>query len=255
MSAFFGKGNLDGLDMAAYKQSPQYQTDEEEFERQKNKVYAVTKAFHSCAHDIRFEADGIKIQPSYLGYSTFAGNYMDMGQLFGERFLIPLTINANKGVLYFKSSDLQALLKVKNSYNSHTAQLVILCKPSMLKDCIMPGSRELQTNASRHSFCVVDPIAMYIVDSTSDEVLLDLSKYVKSISRPAVRQQFEAQIKNNNNAAQRGSYKKTYHQVPKKVTCGLCWGKGIADTFEDGRLVKRRCSACYGRGYTEEHYY
>lgn len=256
MSAFFGKGNLDGLDMAAYKQSPQYQTDRQEFERQRNKVYAVTKAFHSCALDVRFEADGIKIQPTYFGYSTFAGNYMDMGQLFGERFLIPLTINANKGVLYFKSTDLQALLKVKNSYNSHTAQLVILCKPSMLKDCIMPGSRELQTNASRRSFCVVDPIAMYIVDSSSDEVLLDLSKYVKSISKPAARQQFEAQIKNNNAAANRSSYKKTYHKTPRQTTCPYCLGKGFWVDWEGTpREERKRCTNCYGRGYVLEHNY
>lgn len=53
-------------------------------------------------------------------------------------------------------------------------------------------------------------------------------------------------------------WKKThYHSTPKEVMCFYCAGQGYIEARDfDGSLQKRwRCTNCFGRGYTLEHYY
>ena len=51
--------------------------------------------------------------------------------------------------------------------------------------------------------------------------------------------------------------KNHYHSTPKEVMCFYCAGQGYIEARDfDGSLQKRwRCTNCYGRGYTLEHYY
>ena len=252
MAGYFGRGNMDGLDKAAYQNSPQYEIDKRNFERNRNAVYAINKPLKDACK-IEFEADGIRMR-TYIGHKSFNGNYIDFGD-FSNRFIIPLNINCKNGEFYLKVNDMQALLDVKAHYDSAT--LVVICKPSMFKEFVyIPYYKELQPTSEKERFCVVNPTAMYIVDITSDRILLDLSRYVKSLTSLTARQQFEAQIKNNNAAAQRGSYKKTYHQTPQRYTCWTCSGQGRVEGFDsNNRRAMVRCTACYGRGYIDEHYY
>ena len=51
--------------------------------------------------------------------------------------------------------------------------------------------------------------------------------------------------------------KPKYHKQAKEITCIFCGGKGYTEYFPVGSatLTRSRCTNCYGRGYTMEHYY
>ena len=88
-----------------------------------------------------------------------------------------------------------------------------------------------------------------------DELKNSKEKYAERV-KEVKSQEREAEA-NNKKYEQ---WKKThYHSTPKEVMCFYCAGQGYIEvTVFEGSLQKKkrwRCTNCFGRGYTLEHYY
>ena len=142
--------------------------------------------------------------------------------------------------LFFPCTDLDLLYKMKD--NISFLSLVILCKPGISQ------SYEYFAN----------PISMYIVDKDNGNIVMDLTKYIRSISSESEKKKeiayLEADLKDN-----KAEYEKRrgkYHETPKQVRCIFCWGLGYIKHKQNDIVVDvDRCFHCYGKGYTMEHYY
>lgn len=263
--AYTGRQGMDELDKAFYMKSEDYQTDLNSLQEDKNRIYAY---MYDLANDsyknnkqfwASFDVDGITFDCSNLTNNTslpFA--HIGVSELAFP--VQPEVTLPGYGTKYkFACSDLDALKKVKD--NLGRIAFVILFKPAFAKEV----SSFLQSKAVG----VLNPVAIYILDKNSGDVVLNLSEYIRDISSEAGYKAEIELIENGNKKAEaiqekwdkeyrEAQAKKKYHQVPKEERCWVCGGKGYNTGVNlDGVLgrTQSRCTVCYGRGYTLEHYY
>ena len=263
--AYTGRNNMDGLDKSLYLKSEDYQTDLNSLQEDRNSVFAYMHNLRDYGErynpnkefGVEFEADAMTFNCLNIKNETnleFA--HIGIGQIAFP--IQPVVTKAEwaSGYYYFPCSDIYALKKVKDNLG-HIA-FVILFKPAFAKE-ISSANIFLRTT----EVGVVNPIAMYIVDKQSGEVLLNLSEYIRDISSETGYKAEMALIENINKKEKalqdkwdreyrEAEAKKTYHKVPKEERCWVCGGSGTITS--DGVPIKR-CTNCYGRGYTLEHYY
>ena len=261
--AYTGRNNMDELDKSLYLKSEDYQTDLNSLQEDRNSVFAY---MHNLDNDgyknnkafwVEFEADAMTFNCLNINNETnlkFA--HIGIGQIAFPVQPVVTKAEWASGYYYFPCSDIYALKKVKDNLG-HIA-FVILFKPAFAKET-SSANIFLQTK----DVGVVNPIAMYIVNKKSGEVLLNLSEYIRDISSEAGYKAEMALIENINKKEKalqdkwdreyrEAEAKKTYHKVPKEERCWVCGGSGTITS--DGIPIKR-CANCYGRGYTLEYRY
>lgn len=143
---------------------------------------------------------------------------------------------------------------------------VILFKPAFAKSINSAGLFSLGKNDA----AIVNPVAIYILNKINGEVVLDLSEHIREVGSEAGHKAEVALIESVNKKEKAiqdkwekdykdAQAKKKYHKVPKEERCWLCFGKGLTRGVNSagvpGEGPFQRCSNCYGRGYTLEHYY
>lgn len=263
--AYTGRQGMDELDKAFYMKSEDYQTDLNSLQEDKNRIYAY---MYDLANDsyknnkqfwASFDVDGITFDCSNLTNNTS----LPFAHIGVDELAFPVQPEVTLpgyGTKYkFACSDLDALKKVKD--NLGRIAFVILFKPAFAKEV----SSFLQSKAVG----VLNPVAIYILDKNSGDVVLNLSEHIRDISSEAGYKAEIELIENGNKKAEaiqekwdkeyrEAQAKKKYHQVPKEERCWVCGGKGYNTGVNlDGVLgrTQSRCTVCYGRGYTLEHYY
>lgn len=241
--AYYNKPELkDGLDVEIYKQSDQYKLDLAEFQKKKNEKYALLINLHDYPWNpcVLFQTDGMTFSnPGYvyrLEYFDSYDSYIDFCRIL---FPIQPSTRAENYMLKFKTNDLQLLQRIR----SHRQNLGILF-------IFKPLYSFTNDDKVLH---VVNPLNAYLVDNETGETLADFSKLVRKTTAQAEKQRIENGIKAYK-AKQKANAPK-YHSIPKETTCIFCGGRGYVINGNDYNQTRHRCTNCYGRGYTMEHYY
>ena len=143
----------------------------------------------------------------------------------------------------FKCRNLQKLQEIRA--NKDRLEMLYIFKPG-----VKAISRYWSADVMDYVY-LVNPIALYLLNSNTGEVVLDLSNCLRKTGIAAEKQRIEAYAKAKFNAM-----KKTYHSKAKRVRCSYCSGRGY---YEQGHVTgpstRERCVYCYGKGYTMENYY
>ena len=237
---FFGKDNLDDLDKALYKKSSEFQRDKKEFDTKRNGTYAVVVELKN--NSMKFSANGFTINSFATG--TLRENPIYPNYLRLPRFLFPVKpqIWVKDGELYkFACSDVDKLQQIRTSASDMA--LLLVFKPFM-------GGK---VNSIPYS--IANPIGLYLVNLSTGTMVLNLSNNIRKPTMQAEKtllargERFEKAEEERN--------KPKYHKQAKEITCIFCGGKGYTEYFPVGSatLTRSRCTNCYGRGYTMEHYY
>lgn len=236
--SYAGMQNADNLDRAAYLQSNQYQIDKQKLEISREDVF-VSRNSLSGFYPI-YEADGFKVK---LYYDDIINDFKN-DYLYLDGFIVPTKSCTIGGFHYFKSKDIAALQKLKQSQQKGNAIFVLLCKPGFNVD---------NTEFPKY---IVRPTALYITDKSTNEILMDLSQYLRTIDTKAEKQQIISQVKNDINKQEKylEEFKKSSRKYLKehfRAQCGSCGGLGYVKQFKGGVLTNVRCTTCYGRGYID----
>ena len=222
-------------------------------EIEKNKIYAYTADFSGL--DVVFREHGFTFNYPKDEWSTnLTVDHIGIGQV-----AIPVQpgVMVPGGKCSFPCNDINVLKRMKDNLDKIT--FIVLFKPAFVKEVS-------SVSVGTQKVAIVNPVAMYIVDKNSGSLLLDLSKYIREVGSEAGYNAEMALLESVNKKVkefyakrvkewEEAEAKKTYHKVPKEVRCWACWGAGTVQTFSEGVYYPKRCTNCYGRGYTLEHYY
>ena len=241
MMAYFGKENLDGLDKELYRQSDQYRTDLAEFNRKKQEKFALLVNIWYSASNVHFDADGFY----FSGWDSFEIRQRDMGNYYIDfcRLLFPIQQTRNDKGLKFKTSDIKLLQKIRE--NNNNLSVLFIFKPS--------ASVEFDTR-NNYYFHITTPLAIYLVDNTTGETLMDLSKSIRKTTTQAEKQRITSAVRNYNVKLQRQqqqSNRSNNHHRMVRRTCTACGGSGL-HIWPSGN--RDRCMGCDGKGYTESYF-
>ncbi len=234
---YYGRAGLDGLDRELYKKSEQFKIDQADFQKRKQKKYAIIEEIGS--HINKFEADGMSLYgPGSIKLDQYelANYYIDVKGLF-----FPIQqIRTKDQLLKFKSKDLDLMQKIR--YKQKDLAYLLIFKPSSY---VQDGNEY---------FYITHFLSLYLVDKNTGETLMDLSKYIRKTTIQAEKQRVLAAIKKYDLKRKANAPKK--HSTPQQARCLYCGGKGYVEYFNGtGIRTKSRCTNCYGQGYTLEYYY
>lgn len=232
--AYYGKSRMDDLDKALYKKSEQYKSDLSNFNKRKNEKMAIVfpldkdsePEWDFSSTGFSFRADGTKPSPT------------DNANLLGLMDLVfPVNPNLVKPDDHmkcwhtYKCNNLEKLREIRA--NKDCLEMLYIFKPGL-----QAISRYWSADSKDYVY-LVNPVALYLVNSISGEVVLDLSNCLRKTRISADRQRIESYAK--------AKYKKIMSEktTPRQVVCFRCGGKGYINTSAG----KERCTWCYGRGY------
>ena len=195
---------------------------------------------------MKFSASGFTISSYVTG--TVRENPIYPNYLRLPNFLFPVKpqIWVKEGELYkFACNDVDKLQQIRSSASDMA--LLLIFKP------LLAG----KVNSIPYS--IADPVGLYLVNQTTGETILNLSSNIRKTnvqSEKAILARGERYEK-----AEEERNKPKYHKQAKEITCIFCGGKGYTEASQPERIngvwinKKYRCTNCYGRGYTMEHYY
>lgn len=239
--AYFGKEGLDELDREVYKKSSQYQDDLAELKKKRKEKYALLLNIYNSASNVDYSADGL----TFSGWGHWEFTEFGINNFFicFSNILFPIK-NARVGnnKLKLRSSNLNLLQRIK-AQNQNLSILLIFTPSS---------SVEYERD---ESYYLTLPLGLYLVDNATGETLADFSNAVRKSTFQADKQRILTGVKKYNARIKANAPK--YHKQAKEITCIFCGGKGYTEYFPVGSatLTRSRCTNCYGRGYTIEHYY
>lgn len=266
--AYTERWNMDKLDKALYMKSDEYKVDLGSLKDEKSQIFAYMFDLGNDSYKNNkqfwadFDVDGITFKCYNIKNETLLKNaHIGIYQL-----AIPVQpgVTDNGYDYFFRNDDLATLKKVKDNL-VHTT-FVVLFKPAFSKDVNSAGL----LGVSKREIAFVNPVAIYILDKRSGEAIMNLSEHIREI---ASEQGYKSEMTliENTNKKEKDAYakwvkdykdreaKKKYHSVPKEERCWACWGsgkvRGVSDIGAVGAGPWQRCTICYGRGYTLEHYY
>lgn len=245
--SYFKKDDLDELDKALYKKSDNFQEDKTEFEEKCKGTYGLFVPFEE--KNIKFTADGFNFFVGGTG-QLMRDDPASINYLKFPHFQFPIKkgvwVHNNKkdyGRYVFACNDVEKLKQIRECGKS--LSLLLLFKPLTFTKVWI-------------DYYIANPVGLYIVNHTSGEILLDLSASIRKTSlqqeKPIITswQNFEK--------AQEERNKPKYHKQAKQVRCMFCGGQGYINGQPERingvwTTPTHRCTICYGKGYTMEHYY
>lgn len=243
--AYYGKNRLDDLDKAAYKKSEQYKIDLSNFNRSKNEKMAIVFPLDRDSEpEWEFSANSFSFRANGTRPTDFSN------QLGLMEFVFPVNPNLVKSDDHircwqtFKCSSIEKLQEIR-AIKDYIDVLYIF-KPG-----VSAISRYWNSDVKDYVY-LLNPIALYLLNRNTGEVVLDLSKCLRKATMTTEKQKIETFAKTKFNKR-----KGTKHSTPKKEMCFGCGGKGYIERTPIGSLtkVRERCTNCYGKGYTLEYYY
>lgn len=245
--AYYGKSRMDDLDKALYKKSEEYRTDLSNFNKKRNEKMAIVFPLDKLSEpEWEFSSTGFSFRA--LGTKP---SPTDNANLLGLMDLVfPVNPNLVKPDDHlkcwhtFKCSNLEKLQEIRA--NKDNLEMLYIFKPGA-----KAISRYWSADVMDYVY-LVNPIALYLLNSNTGEVVLDLSNCLRKTGIAADKQRIEAYAKNHYN-----KIKPKKHSTPKQQRCLVCGGKGYTEYYPVGSTVlkRNRCTYCYGKGYTMEYYY
>ena len=261
LKAAMGLPDMDELDLLRYKQSGQYQQDLNTLKQWKDEHYAyivdILNEDYYRTHPIVFTTNSFTI-PESLGEIILPNLEKINLRLWRGRIMIPLKDGVikelNKDISYnFKCDDIDKLYSIKSK--SPDLALVFLFKPAYSKAMNITTysveKNKVVSKAEKLQYNFANTVAIYLVEKSTDTVILDLSSFKRDITSPAeVQRNAAALIADQKVVNQRHlAAKPKYHQKPKRELCFFCGGLGI------NKERTAKCLICKGLGYFLEHYY
>lgn len=245
--AYYGKSRMDDLDKALYKKSEEYRTDLSNFNKKRNEKMAIVFPLDKLSEpEWEFSSTGFSFRA--LGTKP---SPTDNANLLGLMDLVfPVNPNLVKPDDHlkcwhtFKCSNLLKLQEIRA--NKDNLEMLYIFKPGA-----KAISRYWSADVMDYVY-LVNPIALYLLNSNTGEVVLDLSNCLRKTGIAADKQRIEAYAKNHYN-----KIKPKKHSTPKQQRCLVCGGKGYTEYYPVGSAVlkRERCTYCYGKGYTIDYVY
>ena len=257
---YIGKSDISELDKELFKQSAEYNTKFEQYQNALSTArYYSIRPFESSSYYGHFSTNKATFQipvPYYnvnnlpVIYIVNAEEMLTMFPLSSSckktRYYELLGERESEQVFAFDvpSTNLEFLKYLQESYQAGELGLLMIFKPGRIYETDKYGCEGIITT----------PVALYLINSKTNAVLYDLSKYIdKDITKYGA---IFRQIISREKEADRT----TYHKQAKRIKCPVCSGKGyLEDQYFDSNNVwttrRNRCTTCYGRGYIDTHEY
>lgn len=245
--AYYGKSRMDDLDKALYKKSEEYRTDLSNFNKKRNEKMAIVFPLDKLSEpEWEFSSTGFSFRA--LGTKP---SPTDNANLLGLMDLVfPVNPNLVKPDDHLKCwhtikcSNLEKLQEIRA--NKDNLEMLYIFKPGA-----KAISRYWSADVMDYVY-LVNPIALYLLNSNTGEVVLDLSNCLRKTGIAADKQRIETYAKNHYN-----KIKPKKHSTPKQQRCLVCGGKGYTEYYPVGSAVlkRERCTYCYGKGYTIDYVY
>lgn len=158
-------------------------------------------------------------------------------EVLGERESEPVI------VIDVPSTNLEFLKYLQESFEGNELDLLMIYKPGRIYQIGKYGLKGIITT----------PVALYLINSKTNTVLYDLSKYIdKDITKyGAIFRQIISREKEEERQQQIELDSK-YHKQAIRKACSWCLGRGYVQGYMS---QEQKCPVCHGKGYEYTHYY
>ena len=257
---YIGKSDISELDKELFKQSSEYNTKFEQYQNALSTAqYYSIRSFEISSYYGHFSTNKATFQIPFPYYNVNNLPVIYIVNAEGMLTMFPLSSSCKRTRNYevlgeresepvfafdVFSTNLEFLKYLQESYQAGELGLLMIFKPGRIYETDKYGCEGIITT----------PVALYLINSKTNTVLYDLSKYIdKDITKyGAIFRQIISREKEED--------KTTYHKQAKRIKCPVCSGKGyLEDQYFDSNNVwttrRNRCTTCYGRGYIDTHEY
>lgn len=256
---YIGKSDISELDKELFKQSAEYNTKFEQYQNALSTArYYSIRPLESSSYYGHFSTNKATFQIPVPYYNVnnlpviYIANAEEMLTMF------PLTSSCKKTRYYellgereaeqvfafdVFSTNLEFLKYLQESYQAGELGLLMIFKPGRIYETDKYGFKGIITT----------PVALYLINSKTNTVLYDLSKYIdKDITKyGAIFRQIISREKEEERQQQIELDSK-YHKQAIRKACSWCLGRGYVQGYMS---QEQQCPVCHGKGYEYTHYY
>ena len=142
-----------------------------------------------------------------------------------------------------RERNLEFLKYLQESFEANELGLLMIFKPGRIYEIDKYGLKGIITT----------PVALYLINSKTNTVLYDLSKYIDrnftrygTIFRQIISKEKEEERQ------QQIELDSKYHKQAIRKACSWCLGRGYVQGYMS---QEQKCPVCHGKGYEYTHYY
>lgn len=256
---YIGKSDISELDKELFKQSAEYNTKFEQYQNALSTArYYSIRPFESSSYYGHFSTNKATFQIPVPYYNVnnlpviYIVNAEEMLTMFPLSSSCKRTRNyevlgerESEPVFAFDvaSTNLEFLKYLQESYQAGELGLLMIFKPGRIYETDKYGCEGIITT----------PVALYLINSKTNTVLYDLSKYIdKDITKyGAIFRQIISREKEEERQQQIELDSK-YHKQAIRKACSWCLGRGYLQGYMS---QEQKCPVCHGKGYEYTHYY
>lgn len=256
---YIGKSDISELDKELFKQSAEYNTKFEQYQNALSTArYYSIRPFESSSYYGHFSTNKATFQIPFPYYNVnnlpviYIVNAEEMLTMFPLSSSCKRTRNyevlgerESEPVFAFDvaSTNLEFLKYLQESYQAGELGLLMIFKPGRIYETDKYGCEGIITT----------PVALYLINSKTNTVLYDLSKYIdKDITKyGAIFRQIISREKEEERQQQIELDSK-YHKQAIRKACSWCLGRGYLQGYMS---QEQKCPVCHGKGYEYTHYY
>lgn len=256
---YIGKSDISELDKELFKQSAEYNP---KFEQYQN---ALTTARYYAQISIgqngnygHFSTNKATFQ---IPFPSNIENYIPVLYFHNAgdiRTMFPLSSSCKK-VRYYEvlgeresepvividvpSTNLEFLKYLQEAFEANELGLLMIFKPGRIYEIDKYGFKGIITT----------PVALYLINSKTNTVLYDLSKYIdKDITKYGTIFRQIISKEKEEERQQQIELDSKYHKQAIKKACSWCLGRGYVQGYMS---QEQKCPVCHGKGYEYTHYY
>lgn len=256
---YIGKSDISELDKELFKQSAEYNTKFEQYQNALSTArYYSIRPFESSSYYGHFSTNKATFQipvPYYnvnnlpVIYIVNAEEMLTMFPLSSSckktRYYELLGERESEQVFAFDvpSTNLEFLKYLQESYQAGELGLLMIFKPGRIYETDKYGCEGIITT----------PVALYLINSKTNAVLYDLSKYIdKDITKYGTIFRQIISKEKEEERQQQIELDSKYHKQAIKKACSWCLGRGYVQGYMS---QEQKCPVCHGKGYEYTHYY
>lgn len=256
---YIGKSDISELDKELFKQSAEYSP---KFEQYQN---ALSTARYYAQIPLRHKSDYGKFSTNKATFQVSLP-YDDENHLpvlyfhnAGDiRTMFPISSSCKKtiydglpearwseSVIAFDvpSTNLEFLKYLQESFEANELGLLMIFKPGRIYEIDKYGLKGIITT----------PVALYLINSKTNTVLYDLSKYIdRNFTRYGTLFRQIISREKEEERQQQIELDSKYHKQAIRKACSWCLGRGYVQGYMS---QEQKCPVCHGKGYEYTHYY
>lgn len=256
---YIGKSDLSELDKELFKQSAEYNP---RFEQYQN---ALSTARYYAQIPLRHKSDYGKFSTNMATFQVSLPyddeNHLPVLYFYNAgdiRTMFPISSSCKKtiydglpearwseSVIAFDvpSTNLEFLKYLQESFEANELELLMIFKPGRIYEIDKYGLKGIITT----------PVALYLINSKTNTVLYDLSKYIdRNLTRYGTIFRQIISREKEEERQQQIELDSKYHKQAIRKACSWCLGRGYVQGYMS---QEQKCPVCHGKGYEYTHYY